>query len=56
LKILDKLKKIKGQERQIETKHITTKATTMPFNTLALLLTKVNPFAGIKVLLLFLKV
>jgi hypothetical protein len=56
LKILDKLEKAKEKEKQIKTKHIATKAATKLSNTLALLLTKANPFAKIKVLLLFLKV
>jgi CO dehydrogenase/acetyl-CoA synthase beta subunit len=56
LKTLDKLEKVKKEERQIETKRITTKAAAMPFNVLVLLLTKANPFAGVKVLLLLLKV
>jgi hypothetical protein len=56
LKTLNKLEKAKEKERQIETKHITTKATAMLSNVLALLLTKANPFASVKVPLLFLKV
>jgi hypothetical protein len=56
LKTLDKLKEAKERERQIETKYATTKATAMPSNTLALLLTKANPFVGVKVPLLPLKV
>jgi hypothetical protein len=56
LKTLNKLEKAKEKERQIETECITTKAAAMPSNTLALLLTKANPFASVKVLLLLLKV
>jgi hypothetical protein len=54
--MLDKLKETKEKEKQIKTKYVTTKATAMPSNTLALLLTKANPFINVKVPLLFLKV
>jgi hypothetical protein len=56
LKTLDKLKEAKEKKRQIETKHIAVKATAMPSDVLALLLTKANPFVSIKVLLLLLEV
>jgi hypothetical protein len=56
LKTLDKLKEVEEKERQIEAKHIATKAIAKPFNTLALLLTKANPSAKLKALLLLLKV
>jgi hypothetical protein len=56
LKTLNKLKKAKEKERQIKTKHTTTKAAAMPSNALALLLTKANPFVSVKVPLLPLKV
>jgi CO dehydrogenase/acetyl-CoA synthase beta subunit len=56
LKTLDKLKEAKEKERQIESERATAKATAMPFNVLALLLTKANPFAGVKVPLLPLEV
>jgi hypothetical protein len=56
LKTLNKLKKAKEKERQIETKRVATKATAMPFNVLALLLTRANPFASVKVPLLPLEV
>jgi hypothetical protein len=56
LKILDKLKEAKEREKQIKTKHATTKAAVMLSNTLVLLLTKANPFASVKVPLLSLKV
>jgi CO dehydrogenase/acetyl-CoA synthase beta subunit len=56
LRTLDKLEEAEEKERQIETKHATTKAVVMPSNTLVLLLTKANPFAGVKVPLLSLKV
>jgi hypothetical protein len=36
----------------MEIKHVTAKAAAMPSNVLALSLTKVNPFAGVKVPLL----
>jgi hypothetical protein len=52
LKTLDKLKEAKEKERQIETERTTAKVAAMPSNVLALLSTKVNPFAGVKVLLL----
>jgi hypothetical protein len=52
LKTLNKLEEAKEKERQIETKHMTAKAAAMPSNVLVLLLTKVNPFASIKVPLL----
>jgi hypothetical protein len=56
LRTLNKLEKVKEKERQIKSKRIATKAATIPSNALALLLTKVNPFARIKVLLLLPKV
>jgi CO dehydrogenase/acetyl-CoA synthase beta subunit len=56
LKTLNKLEEAKEKERQIETKHIATKAAAKLFNALVLLLTKANPFVNVKVLLLFLKV
>jgi hypothetical protein len=56
LKTLDKLEEAKEKERQIGTKHIAAKAIAMPSNALALLLTKANPFADVKVFLLPLKV
>jgi hypothetical protein len=56
LKMLNKLKKAKEKEKQIETKHVTVKAAAMLSNVLALLLTKVNPFVSVKVPLLPLKV
>jgi hypothetical protein len=52
LRTLDKLKKAKEKERQIETEHATTKAAAMLSNVLALLLTKVNPFVSVKIPLL----
>jgi hypothetical protein len=52
LKTLDKLKEAKEKEKQMETKYTTAKAVAMPFNVLALLLTKANPFASVKVPLL----
>jgi hypothetical protein len=56
LKTLDKLEEVEAKEKQIESKHATTKAATMLFSVLVLLLTKVNPFAKIKVPLLSLRV
>jgi hypothetical protein len=56
LKTLDKLEKAKEKERQIETEYAAAKATAMPSNVLALLLTKANPFVSVKVLLLPLEV
>jgi hypothetical protein len=56
LKTLDKLKEAEEKERQIKTKYATAKAVAMPSNVLALLLTKANPFASVKVPLLLLKV
>jgi hypothetical protein len=56
LKTLNKLKEAKEKKRQIKTKHVATKAAVMLFNVLALLLTKTNPFAGVKVSLLLLEV
>jgi uncharacterized membrane protein (DUF2068 family) len=56
LRMLDKLKEAKEKERQMEIEHVTAKAAAMPSNALALLLTKANPFIGIKVLLLLLEV
>jgi hypothetical protein len=53
LKTLNKLEKAKEKERQIETKYVTTKAAAMLSNALVLLLTKANPFASVKVPLLF---
>jgi hypothetical protein len=54
--MLDKLKKAKEKERQIETKRITAKAAAIPSNALALSLTKANPFVNVKVPLLLLEV
>jgi hypothetical protein len=54
--MLNKLEEAKEKERQIETRRTTAKAATMPSNVLALLLTKTNPFARLKVLLLLPKV
>jgi hypothetical protein len=56
LKTLDKLEEAEEKERQIETKHATTKAAAMPSNVLVLLLTEANPFASVKVPLLPLEV
>jgi hypothetical protein len=56
LKILDKLEKAKEKERQIKAKHVAAKAAARPFNALASRLAKNNPFANLKVLLLFPKV
>jgi hypothetical protein len=56
LKTLDKLEKAKEKEKQIELERITIKATAMLSNALALLLTRADPFAGVKVLLLPLEV
>jgi hypothetical protein len=56
LKMLNKLEKAKEKEKQIKTKYTTTKAIAIPSNVLALLLTKANPFASVKVPLLFLEV
>jgi hypothetical protein len=56
LKTLNKLEKAKEKERQIKIKRIATKAVVMLSNVLALLLTKANPFASVKVLLLLLEV
>jgi hypothetical protein len=56
LKTLNKLKEAKEKERQIKTKCATAKAAAMPSNVLVLLLTKANPFAGVKVPLLSPKV
>jgi hypothetical protein len=54
--MLNKLKKAKEKERQIETECVTAKATAMLSNALTLLLTKTSPFASVKVFLLFSKV
>jgi CO dehydrogenase/acetyl-CoA synthase beta subunit len=56
LKTLDKLEEAEEKERQIETECAAIKATAMPSNVLALLLTKANSFAGVKVPLLPLEV
>jgi hypothetical protein len=56
LKTLDKLKEAKEKERQIKTRCVITKAAAMLSNVLALLLTKANPFASVKVPLFLLKV
>jgi hypothetical protein len=56
LKTLDKLEEAEERKRQIETEHITAKVTAMLSNALVLLLTKANPFASVKVLLLLPKV
>jgi hypothetical protein len=50
--MLDKLEEAKEKERQIKTEYTTAKAAVMPSNILALLLTKANPFASVKVPLL----
>jgi CO dehydrogenase/acetyl-CoA synthase beta subunit len=56
LKTLNELEEAEERERQIETECATTKAAAMLSNVLALSLTKVNPFAGVKVPLLPLEV
>jgi hypothetical protein len=58
LKTLNKLEEAKKKERQIETEYIATIATTRPSSAyaLALPITKTNPFARLKALLLPLKV
>jgi hypothetical protein len=52
LKTLNKLKEAEEKERQMETKHATTKAAAMLSNILALSLTKVNPFVSVEIPLL----
>jgi hypothetical protein len=56
LKTLDKLEEAEEEERQMETERVTAKAAAMPSNALALLSTRADPFAGVKVPLLPLEV
>ena len=52
LKTLNKLKEAKEKEKQIKFNYIAFKAAIRLFDVLVLLLTKINPFAKINILLL----